>query len=109
MAIDITTLTSAELLQLITDASAAYDQRVCDGEQAALQRKQRIAAAVDSLSTLLGPREPTAPGQGSIREMLLYSDADLQQHSGLALRLVLRGMEIQTATTRDLALVVSEG
>lgn len=40
--------------------------------------------------------------------MRLYPDAVLQQHAGLAIRLVLEGMEILTATARDVARVVGE-
>ena len=72
------------------------------------QRRQRIAQAVDSLTALLGPDQPSAAGQGSIREMRLYPDAALHQHAGLAIRLVLEGMEILTATARDARVVGEE-
>ena len=63
---------------------------------------------MQSLTDLLGPDQPSAAGQGSIREMRLYPDAALHQHAGLAIRLVLEGMEILTATARDVARVVGE-
>ena len=66
-----------------------------------------IAAAETTLVAPLGPDNATA-GQGSIREMLQYADTDLHEHSGLALRLVLTGMEIQTRTMLDLVRVVGQ-
>lgn len=88
----------AELYQRLQQAAADTDAA----------RRARIGAAVKSLTALLGPDQPSVAGQGSIREMRLYSDADLQQHAGLAIRLVLEGMEILTATARDVARVVGE-
>ena len=107
MSIDLTTLTLAELGQLSRDVADAYVAR--EGADAATdaQRKARIAAADATLVALLGPDNATA-GQGSIREMLRYSDADLQAHAGLALRLVLTGMEIQTRTMLDIVRVVGQ-
>ena len=109
MTCDVSTITDREELEAIIRAAYARDlelqQQAADSDQ---QRRQRIAQAVDSLTALLGPDHPSAAGQGSIREMRLYSDADLQQHAGLAIRLVLEGMEILTATARDVARVVGE-
>ena len=97
----------AELGKILNEISAAYRAREAADAAAETQRKQRIAAAEATLVALLGPDNPTA-GQGSIREMLQYSDADLHEHSGLALRLVLTGMEIQTRTMLDLVRVVGQ-
>ena len=98
----------AELSKTLSEVSAAYRAREAADAAAEAQRRQRIAQAVDSLTALLGPDQPSAAGQGSIREMRLYPDAALQQHAGLAIRLVLEGMEILTATARDVARVVGE-
>mgnify|MGYP003413980474 FL=1 len=97
----------AELGKILNEISAAYRAREAADAAAETQRKQRIAAAEATLVALLGPDNATA-GQGSIREMLQYSDADLHEHSGLALRLVLTGMEIQTRTMLDLVRVVGQ-
>ncbi len=97
----------AELGKILNEISAAYRAREAADAAAETQRKQRIAAAEAALVALLGPDNATA-GQGSIREMLQYSDADLHEHSGLALRLVLTGMEIQTRTMLDLVRVVGQ-
>ena len=83
MSIDYSALTLSEISQILTEASEAY-------------RAREVSDA------------PSAAGQGSTREMRLYPDADLHQHAGLAIRLVLEGMEILTATARDVARVVGE-
>ena len=101
------TMPLAELSKILSEVSAAYRAREAADAAAEAQRKQRIAAAEATLVALLGPDNATA-GQGSIREMLQYSDADLHEHSGLALRLVLTGMEIQTRTMLDLVRVVGQ-
>ena len=101
------TMPLAELGKILNEVSAAYRAREAADAAAETQRKQRIAAAEATLVALLGP-DNAAAGQGSIREMLQYSDADLHEHSGLALRLVLTGMEIQTRTMLDLVRVVGQ-
>ena len=97
----------AALSKILDQVSAAYRAREAADADTKAQRKQRIAAAEATLASLLGPDKATA-GQGSIRAMLQYSDADLHEHSGLALRLVLTGMEIQTRTMLDLVRVVGQ-
>lgn len=102
----ITTPAEAEaLMQAVAELYQQLQQAAADTDAA---RRARIGAAVKSLTALLGPDQPSAAGQGSIREMRLYPDAVLQQHAGLAIRLVLEGMEILTATARDVARVVGE-
>lgn len=93
------------LMQAVAELYQRLQQAAADTDAA---RRARIGAAVKSLTALLGPDQPSAAGQGSIREMRLYPDAVLQQHAGLAIRLVLEGMEILTATARDVARVVGE-
>ena len=107
MSIDYSAMTLSEISEILTEASEAYRAREVSDALAKAQRRQRIAAAEATLVALLGPDNATA-GQGSIREMLQYSDADLHEHSGLALRLVLTGMEIQTRTMLDLVRVVGQ-
>lgn len=102
----ITTPAEAEaLMQAVAELYQRLQQAAADTDAA---RRARIGAAVKSLTALLGPDQPSAAGQGSIREMRLYPDAVLQQHAGLAIRLVLEGMEILTVTARDVARVVGE-
>lgn len=107
MPTDLTTLTLAELGQLSRDVADAYVAREAADAADDAERKARIAAADATLVALLGP-DNAAAGQGSIRAMLRYSDTDLQNHAGLALRLVLTGMEIQTRTMLDIVRVVGQ-
>ena len=69
------------LMQAVAELYQRLQQAAADTDAA---RRARIGAAVKSLTDLLGPDQPSAAGQGSIREMRLYSDADLHQHAGLA-------------------------
>lgn len=108
MTCDVSTITDpAALLDLITAASERHAQLQAEQATDDAERKARIAAADATLVALLGPDNATA-GQGSIRAMLRYSDTDLQNHAGLALRLVLTGMEIQTRTMLDIVRVVGQ-
>lgn len=97
-----------ELDAHITAARERYVQLLAAQADTDAARRQRIGAVVAELTATLGPADPTTPGTDSIRAMLLYPDADLQQHAGLALRLVLIGLEIVTRASRDLALVVGD-
>ena len=108
MSCDPSTITTpAEAEALIQAASARYAELVAQQATDDTERKARIAAADATLVALLGP-DNAAAGQGSIREMLQYTDGDLQAHAGLALRLVLTGMEIQTRTMLDIVRVVGQ-
>ena len=67
MSIDYSALTLSEISQILTEASEAYRAREVSDALIDQQRRQRIAQAVDSLTALLGPDQPSAAGQGSIR------------------------------------------
>ena len=106
MSIDYSALTLSEIGQILTEASEAYRALEAANALSDQQRRQRIAQAVDSLTALLGPDQPSAAGQGSIREMRLYPTETLHEHAGIAIAKLLEGLEILTSTTRDLARVV---
>lgn len=95
-----------ELRQLVQQASEAYRGALAADRDAYEARFTAIDAAIAQLTNLLGPANAPA-GQGSIRAMRGYDEKTLAQHSGLALALILQGMEILTATTLDLATIVS--
>jgi hypothetical protein len=96
----------AELRQLVQQASEAYRGALAADRDAYEARFTAIDSAIGQLTSLLGPAGAPA-GQGSIRAMRGYDEQTLAQHAGLALSLVLQGMEILTATTLDLATIVS--
>lgn len=108
MSIDYSAMTLSEIGQILTEASEAYRAREVSDALSDQQRRQRIAQAVDSLTALLGPADPQTPGLGSIREMRAYPPEMLQEHAGIAIAKLLEGLEILTATTRDLASVVGQ-
>lgn len=60
------------LMQAVAELYQRLQQAAADTDAA---RRARIGAAVKSLTALLGPDQPSAAGQGSIREMRLYPDA----------------------------------
>lgn len=108
MSIDYSAMTLSEIGQILTEASEAYRAREVSDALSDQQRRQRIAQAVDSLTALLGPADPQTPGLGSIREMRAYPPEMLQEHAGIAIAKLLEGLEILTATVRDVARVVGE-
>lgn len=105
---DYTDWTEAELITHINALNAAYAARQQENAQTEAEARADVTAAIAGLNALLGPDNPTAPGVGSISEMLEYTDAQLGQYAGLALRQVLLGMQIQARLTRDLARVVGD-
>ena len=117
MAVDLSTLTIEELQALAYQASAAAAQRLVEEEQAELEageaRKQRINDAIDSLSTLLGPEDsplyiPGGSVPASIRSLVGHTPENLAANSGIALQLILQGMEELAITTRDIATLMAE-
>ena len=106
MSIDYSAMTLSEIGQILTEASEAYRALEAANALSDQQRRQRITQAVDSLTALLGPADPQTPGLGSIREMRAYPPEMLHEHAGIAIAKLLEGLEILTATTRDLASVV---
>ena len=102
---DLTVLTDEELLTvqvLAAQRLRAREQAAADEEQAL---RSTIAGAVDTLANLLGPIGATKPtmenllaGRVSIREVGAFSPAELATQPGLALSLILKGLESVVAT-----------
>ena len=117
MAVDLSSLTIEELQALAYQASAAAAQRLVEEEQADLEdreaRNARIGTAVDRLTNLLGPEDsplyiPGGSVPASIRSLVGHTPANLADNSGIALQLILQGMEELTITTRDIATLMVE-
>ena len=62
-----------------------------------------ITQSIQTLTNLLGPESPEAPGTSSIREIRLYPTEVMAENAGLALSLVFEGLEILATTMRDIA------
>ena len=105
-------LTLAEpqvLMRQVQDATRAAIERDRDAYQA---RFSNIDAAVGAIEALLGPKDGPAyiPGgtiPATIRSVGAHDPATLAQHSGLALDLILAGMEVLAAATLDALVIVS--
>lgn len=106
--IDIATATPDQLREAMSLIATRLAQLEQATEQTEADTRAAVTAAIAGLDALLGPDNPAAPGLNSISEMLKYTDAQLGQYAGLALRQVLRGMQIQARLTRDLASVVGD-
>lgn len=117
MAVDLSTLSIEELQALSYQASAEAAQRRAEEEQAELEeqadRNQRISNAVSRLTNLLGPADsplyiPGGAIPATIRSLVKHTPANLAANSGIALQLILQGMEELTVTTRDIATLMAE-
>ena len=95
-------MSSDQIRAIIQEAQIAYEE--ARNREATLEgeRLARIQNSVNVLTALLGdPDDP--PNITSISGVLQYSDSDLEQNAGLALRLAFQGMELLTKTVRDIA------
>lgn len=102
---DLTGMTDAELSVLAGEIRDALDQREAAYQSKVQTASTSVTQAIATLTALIGPEAPTAPGLTSITEMRLYSNTVLQQNAGQALNLILRGMETLARTTRDIAML----
>lgn len=69
-----------------------------------------VHSAISTMKTLLGPENAPSPsmddllaGNTSIRGLLNFTPEEIQSHSGLAVTLILKGLEILTETQINLA------
>ena len=102
---DLTTTADADLQRLMDEIRAEQMRRIAEKEQQEASLQTQIAGAVDTLTGLLGPVDATKPtmasllaGNLTIREVAAFSPAELATQPGLALSLVLKGMEVIVAT-----------
>ena len=98
------------LMRQVQDATRAALQAEQDRAQ---QRVASIETAVARLDALLGPEDakpydPSGNVPATIRSVGAHDQATLAQNSGLALDLILAGMEELALTVRDMATVLVE-
>ena len=98
------------LMQQVQDATRVALQAEQDRAQA---RVASIETAVTRLDALLGPEDakpydPSGNVPATIRSVGAHDQATLAQNSGLALDLILAGMEELALTVRDMATVLVE-
>lgn len=117
MPIDLSGLTVDELTKLAAEAQVKAQQLAAQQRQEDLEeseaRKVRIDGAVTRLTNLLGPLDgplyvPGGTVPATIRSLVGHTSANLAANSGIALKLILQGMDELAVTTRDLAEVMRE-
>lgn len=111
---EIEDMSDADLHMLVQQIQTLLQQRQQEEVNRHNDMRAEIFQAIGTLTSLLGPEDPPRPtmenlvvGNVSIREVLTFTPEELQAHSGLAIQLVLRGMEVLTATEIALAEVES--
>lgn len=102
---DLTGMTDDELQALLAQLHSEQLARADRARDRASTVHAGIEAVEKAMRTLIGPDGLTTPNQTSIRGMRLYTDAQLQQYAGLALRLVLTGLEQIADAVADLAVI----
>lgn len=97
------TLEERRTLQIVLAQLIEAEEQAAAAEERAL--RSTIAGAVDTLTNLLGPAGAAKPtmenllaGRVSIREVGAFSPAELATQPGLALSLILKGLESVVAT-----------
>ena len=102
---DLTTTADADLQRLMDSIRVEQMRRITEKEQEEASLQAQIAGAVDTLTALLGPANATKPtmenllaGRVSIREVAAFSPVELATQPGLALSLILKGLESVVAT-----------
>lgn len=103
MAVDLSTMTEAELTVLIGQVQDTLAAREATRQVNVKKSDAAVANSIAQLTALIGPDNPTVAGQNSITEMRLYPVSVLQANPGQAISLMLQGMEILARTTRDIA------
>lgn len=99
---DISTLTVAELQQLIQTVSSAISQKQQEEHTERESAKVELRTAHDALTALIGPDNPSAPSLDSYTEIRKYTDAQIQGNLVLAIKQILLGAEMQARIVRDI-------
>ena len=112
--IDLTAITSlADMHAALVQVTEAYQalQRAQAEEHAT--RRARLAGTVGTLEDLLGaegasPYDPAGDAPPTIRSVGAHTPEVMAANAGIALDLILSGLEVLTATVLDLARLVAE-
>ena len=103
---DITQLTEQQWDQLIAAIQQAKVAKEIERQQEAEALVSGIGDAVQTVTDLLGPENPTAPALTSLREVRLYTAAEMGANTGLAHTLAFQAIEILAEAVRDIAIYV---
>ena len=99
-------LSQNEMAALIALLVQQREEKQLNEVQNEALKRDQITAARATLSALLGDPNGTTPDESTIYGMIRHSNETLQQHSGLAIKLLLEGLATTVRATRDLAFVV---
>lgn len=106
MPINIDDLTNPDQIRdLITQLSTRLAQLHHETEQETENLRGDIGATVATLDALIGDGT-TTPNLTTIVGVQLYSDEQIGQHTVLAIRLLMQGLELTARAARDIAKVV---
>ena len=107
---DLAGMTDSDLHQLIDSIQAQLAANRAALEQEKAEIIGSIGESVGVLDALIGTLNPARPpltrvqaGDVTIREMRTFTAAELGVNAGLALRLILGGLEELAVTTRNIA------
>ena len=104
-------LSLQELLALSRQINESVRAKQEEERKAIENLYTNIAGSVHRLSTLIGeenspPYNPKDTAAPTIRSVRMHSDVSLAKNSGLALSLILAGLEELASTTKDIAIAV---
>ena len=108
-----TDLSLQELLALSRQINESVRAKQAEERKAIENLYTNIAGSVQRLSALIGeenspPYNTNDTAAPTIRSVRRHSDESLAQNSGLALSLILAGLEELASTTRDIAIAVDQ-
>lgn len=100
---DYSTVTDADLQREIDAIHAELVAREQARADEAAQRELAIYNAVAEVDALIGPEGLTEPNMTTLNGVLLYTDAQMQQNAGIALRLAFMAVRQLARIVRNLA------
>ena len=105
---DVSTLTVAELQQLMQTVNSVMAQKQQEEHTERESAKVELQTAYNALTALIGPDNPATPGLNSYTEIQKYTDAQILGNVALAIRKILQGAELQARITRNIVKVFVE-
>lgn len=104
--IDFDGLTLTEVQEYIHALTERYQLLAIQQQDEVETARAGVTQAISAMETLLGPEEGP-PDTTSIRGVLRFSDEDMAQNAGIALRLAFLGLEQLAKATIDAAKVLA--
>ena len=96
-------LSLEELNSLLQQIYPWVHLREEERRQSQAESKVSVAESIEGLDALIGPDNPTTPTLNSLTEIQLFSQEELKENAGLALKQVFVGIELLARIVRDIA------